>query len=125
LSVFRQWGNLLTLAATFKDPTLGRFVEGPVLKDLFRKTIVFFQATAQKTSALNIDKRILEGLMAELWGHSDAMDPRASLSFSSNMSNGMTPLPPLTPVGTALPPPPPPPPSVMSPTLRTGGQRLV
>ncbi|KAK0638903.1 hypothetical protein B0T16DRAFT_234526 [Cercophora newfieldiana] len=105
-----QWGNLLTLAAAFRDPTLSKFVDEQTLKDLFAKTISFFRTIAQPSSALSTDMRILEGLEHELWGKSmstDAMDARAGSSFSSNTSSGpqmtsmnaMSGPPPMSPPG--------------------------
>ncbi len=99
-----QWGNLLTLAAAFKDPTLNRHIEEHVLKELFKKTIAFFDLTAQPSSALAIDRRILFALRQELWKseHND-VDMRAGSSFSSNTSHAApipttpsAPLPPMT-----------------------------
>ncbi|KAK4194022.1 CHAT domain-containing protein [Triangularia verruculosa] len=63
-----QWGNLLTLAAAFKDPVLNQYIDEGLLKDLFAKTISFFNIIAHPSSALSIDMRILEGLQHQLWG---------------------------------------------------------
>ncbi|KAK4163636.1 hypothetical protein QBC43DRAFT_57849 [Cladorrhinum sp. PSN259] len=62
-----QWGNLLTLTASFKDPTLNRFIPEAKLQSLFAKTIAFFKVIAVPSSALEVDLRILEGLQYELW----------------------------------------------------------
>ncbi|KAK3938266.1 hypothetical protein QBC46DRAFT_365607 [Diplogelasinospora grovesii] len=66
-TAYAQWGNLLTLAAAFKDPILNAYIDENTLKELFSRTIVFFKLIAQPTSALAIDMRILEGLERELW----------------------------------------------------------
>ncbi|RKU39804.1 hypothetical protein DL546_000126 [Coniochaeta pulveracea] len=63
-----QWGNLLVLSAAYKDPTLGRFIQGDVLRDLFSKTIAFFHTVTHRFSALAIDLRILKGLEKDLFG---------------------------------------------------------
>ncbi|KAK0719508.1 hypothetical protein B0H67DRAFT_154506 [Lasiosphaeris hirsuta] len=116
-----QWGNLLTLAAVFKDPTLGKFIDEQTLRDLFQRTIAFFRVISQPSSALVIDMRILEGLERELWRKPNNIDTDAyqGSSFSSATSSGppmlpMTPLPgPPAPLGPhapsvrALGPPPP------------------
>ncbi|AEO62243.1 uncharacterized protein THITE_40970 [Thermothielavioides terrestris NRRL 8126] len=100
-----QWGNLLTLSAVFRDPTLHRFVDEQTLKELFARTIAFFKVIAHPTSALHIDLRILEGLERELWGKNsnstDASDHPTGSSFSSTGSGGAGHPPP-------APPPPPP-----------------
>jgi hypothetical protein len=95
-----QWGNLLTLAAVFRDPTLHGYVDEQLLKELFSKTIAFFRIIAPPTSALHIDLRILEGLERKLWGRSnngDVMDHPTGSSFSSTTSGGPPPVPPLIP----------------------------
>ncbi|KAK3934398.1 hypothetical protein QBC46DRAFT_347675 [Diplogelasinospora grovesii] len=61
-----QWGNLLILAAAFKDPILSAHIDENTLKELFSRTIAFFKLIAHPTSALAIDMRILEGLEREL-----------------------------------------------------------
>ncbi len=66
--VCSQWGNLITLSAVFRDPTLSGYVDEQLLKELFARTISFFKVIAYPTSALHIDLRILEGLERELWG---------------------------------------------------------
>ncbi|KAL2141273.1 hypothetical protein VTI28DRAFT_2645 [Corynascus sepedonium] len=95
-----QWGNLLTLAAVFRDPTLSCYVKEPVLKELFTRTISFFRIIAPPTSSLHIDLRILEGLERKLWGKSsnaEAVDHPTGSSFSSSTSGGPPPAPPLQP----------------------------
>ncbi|EGZ74518.1 hypothetical protein NEUTE2DRAFT_155194 [Neurospora tetrasperma FGSC 2509] len=69
-----QWGNLLTLAAVFRDPTLHPHVDEQTLKELFSRTIAFFRIIAQPTSALAVDMRILEGLERELWHKPNSVD---------------------------------------------------
>ncbi|KAK4104353.1 hypothetical protein N658DRAFT_251087 [Parathielavia hyrcaniae] len=88
-----QWGNLLTLSAVFRDPTLSNLVDEHLLKELFARTIAFFKIIAQPTSALHIDLRILEGLERSLWpnrfSYADtAMDHPTGSSFSSSTSGG-------------------------------------
>lgn len=106
--ICRQWGNLLTLAAVFRDPTLHGFVEESVLKELFFKTISFFRIIAHPTSALHVDLRILEGLERALWGKSnytETMDHPTGSSFSSSTSGGPPPPPPLSvPPMSTMPP---------------------
>ncbi|KAK1750565.1 hypothetical protein QBC47DRAFT_119169 [Echria macrotheca] len=108
-----QWGNLLTLAAAFKDPTLSPYIDEGILRDLFIKTIAFFKIISQPTSALAIDMRILEGVEREFWrkpvGGGDGMDHPNS-SFSSTTSSG-PPLPPINSMSrpgllSSAPPPP-------------------
>ena len=99
---FRQWGNLLTLAAAFKDPQLNKYIEEATLRTLFERTIAFFKVIAQPSSALWSDMRILQGLDRELWsrGGSNAEMMDIGSSFSSNAS-GPPPQPPLTPSAAA------------------------
>jgi len=95
-----QWGNLLTLAAVFRDPTLCGYVNEQLLKELFTKTISFFRIIAPPTSALHIDLRILEGLERKLWGRStntEVMDHPTGSSYSSSTSGGPPPVPPMVP----------------------------
>lgn len=102
----RQWGNLLTLSAAYKDPTLSRFIDGTKLQKLFMKTIQFFQIIAHASSALAIDMRILQGLDRELWYNSNTnttdAEPGPNSSFTSTTSEGfhglpMTPMAPVPP----------------------------
>ncbi|KAL2016046.1 hypothetical protein VTK56DRAFT_4312 [Thermocarpiscus australiensis] len=89
-----QWGNLLTLSAVFRDPTLQGFVEEHLLRDLFARTISFFRVIAHPTSALHVDLRILEGLQRKLWGRSaalDGLDHPTDSSFSSHSPGGGSP----------------------------------
>ncbi|KAL0942837.1 C6 zinc finger domain-containing protein [Colletotrichum truncatum] len=99
-----QWGNLLILAAAYRDPFLHQFVDGVHLKTLFARTIKMLSMHAHATSALMVDKKILESIEGELFRHGFD-DPRTTSSFSSTASmNGPT-----------LPPPPPPPPTHQGP----------
>ncbi|KAK0614037.1 hypothetical protein B0T14DRAFT_570023 [Immersiella caudata] len=116
-----QWGNLLTLAAAFRDPTLTKFIDEQTLRELFSKTIAFFRLIAQPSSALSIDMRILEGVEHELWGKHlsvDPMDAHAGSSFSSTTSSG----PQQPPVNSISGPPGPPggPPPLSGPPLHPG-----
>jgi hypothetical protein len=83
--LIRQWGNLLTLAACYKNETLREFIDPDVLSGLFSRTIAFFDTFAQPSSALRTDMNILKGLAKEL-GFSDEMDVRINSSFSSTAS---------------------------------------
>lgn len=85
-----QWGNLLTLAACFKDRYLRRFIDGETLKELFSKTIAFFQTIVQPTSALRADMNILIGLAKEFGFPYEEYDPVYS-SFSSMSGSGPQP----------------------------------
>lgn len=71
----RQWGNLLTLAAVFRNPILTHYINEQTLRGLFAKTIAFFRLISQPSSALWVDMRILEGLESELWGSSGGNKP--------------------------------------------------
>lgn len=83
----RQWGNLITLAAAYQDPYLGRFINEQHLRHLFKKTIEFFEIVAQDSSSLAIDLRILRGLLLQL--------PRKeTLQFKGNSWPFMHPMPP-------------------------------
>ncbi|PSR78965.1 hypothetical protein BD289DRAFT_376004 [Coniella lustricola] len=61
-----QWGNLITLAAAYRDPVLGPLVSEDKLRHLFRKTIEFFEVVAQDSSSLAIDLKVLRGLHESL-----------------------------------------------------------
>ncbi|KAL2148395.1 hypothetical protein VTH82DRAFT_2315 [Thermothelomyces myriococcoides] len=101
-----QWGNLLTLAAAFRDPILSKYIQEDLLKELFAKTISFFKIIAPPSSALHIDLRILEGLQRKLWGKpnsTEAVDHPTGSSFSSTASGGPPPAPPMA----TMPPMPP------------------
>ncbi|CAJ2502421.1 Uu.00g098150.m01.CDS01 [Anthostomella pinea] len=87
-----QWGNLLTLAACYRDKLLGRFIDTITLKNLFMRTIGFFQLIVHPTSALTSDMNILIGLARDL-NFIDEYDTRANSSFSDMTSGG--PLPPM------------------------------
>ncbi|KAI1389620.1 uncharacterized protein F4822DRAFT_436990 [Hypoxylon trugodes] len=99
-----QWGNLLTLAACFKDRYLRRYIKADVLSNLFSRTILFFQSIAQPTSALRADMNILIGLARDLGFIRDEYDITSS-SFSSISSGG--PLPPMHNPGESYHPHPP------------------
>ncbi|KAI1631689.1 hypothetical protein F4809DRAFT_646143 [Biscogniauxia mediterranea] len=88
-----QWGNLLTLAACYKDHVLGRFIDSETLSNLFAKTIAFFRLIVHPTSALMADMNILIGLAKDLGFMRDEFEIKPSSSFSS-MASGC-PLPPM------------------------------
>ncbi|KAJ8124383.1 hypothetical protein O1611_g9257 [Lasiodiplodia mahajangana] len=81
-----QWGNLLTLAACYKNETLRCFINAETLSGLFARTIAFFGTFAQPSSALRTDMNILKGLAKDL-GFSDEMDLGPNSSFSSATSS--------------------------------------
>ncbi|KAI2640071.1 hypothetical protein GGS21DRAFT_504950 [Xylaria nigripes] len=78
-----QWGNLLTLSACFKNPTLHQFIDPARLKELFSRTIEFLRMNSQPSSALHTDMTILIGLEKELGFVSDETDLGTVSSFSS------------------------------------------
>ncbi|RWA14360.1 hypothetical protein EKO27_g745 [Xylaria grammica] len=90
-----QWGNLLTLAACYKDKTLCNYINVDTLSGLFSRTIAFFKEIAQPSSALHKDMNILISLAAELGFPHEEMDIRADSSFSSTTSSAL--LPPIYP----------------------------
>ncbi|KAI0172211.1 hypothetical protein GGR52DRAFT_580835 [Hypoxylon sp. FL1284] len=57
-----QWGNLLTLAACYRDEFLNRYVDAEILRNLFTRTIAFFQMIAYPSSVLTVEMNILIGL---------------------------------------------------------------
>ncbi|OHE91477.1 hypothetical protein CORC01_13210 [Colletotrichum orchidophilum] len=90
-----QWGNLLILAAAFRDPYLHHLVPRELLKTLFRRTISMLDKHAQSSSSLTIDMHILQHIEKELF----VENPRVgSSSFGSTNSH----------TGPTIPPPPPP-----------------
>ncbi|TQV90091.1 hypothetical protein IF1G_11231 [Cordyceps javanica] len=66
--LYLQWGNLLVLSAACRDPIMKDYVDGELLKDLFKKTIAFLRQSATATSSLRIDMNIIEGIQKEIWG---------------------------------------------------------
>ncbi|KAI1085180.1 hypothetical protein F5B20DRAFT_132713 [Whalleya microplaca] len=114
-----QWGNLLTLAACYRNSILNQFINAETLSDLFTRTISFFQMIVQPTSAMMVDMNILIGLAKDFGFIRDEFDVKMDASFSSMASSG--PLPPMQHAGDSysgppssvlgplhLPPPPPP-----------------
>ncbi|TEA11918.1 hypothetical protein C8034_v006943 [Colletotrichum sidae] len=83
-----QWGNLLILAAGYRDPHMRQFIDGATLHNLFQRTIQMFKMHAHSTSALTHDMHVLEYLQRELFGSNgvDVTDPRMNTSFSSAAS---------------------------------------
>jgi hypothetical protein len=104
-SLSSQWGNLLVLAACYESDVLRPHVDPELLRELFRRTILFFRQISNETSALKVDLRILEALEARLFAH----DMSANRSFSSGMS-GPPPFEHAMPMPSGHPPPPPLPP---------------
>ncbi|WQF76967.1 Putative zn(2)Cys(6) fungal-type DNA-binding domain-containing protein [Colletotrichum destructivum] len=79
-----QWGNLLILAAAYKDPYLHHFIERTQLQELFRKTIDMLNRHAQPSSALTIDMHILQHIGKELFNELGQNDgPNAASAGSS------------------------------------------
>ncbi|KAI0016194.1 hypothetical protein F4780DRAFT_706188 [Xylariomycetidae sp. FL0641] len=87
-----QWGNLLTLAACYRDDILSKFIDSETLGNLFSRTISFFRMIVSPTSALLADLNILTGLARDLGLMREEYDMRTN-SFSSMGGNG--PLPPI------------------------------
>ncbi|KAI1334259.1 hypothetical protein F5Y15DRAFT_429547 [Xylariaceae sp. FL0016] len=87
-----QWGNLLQLAACYRDKLLCRFIDTDTLSNLFMRTIAFFKMITYPTSPLTADMNILIGVARDLGFIKDKFGLRANSSFSSLTSVG--PLPP-------------------------------
>ena len=84
-----QWGNLLVLAACYRDPFLRQEVDGDKLRDLFLRTMNFLRQVSTFSSALSVDRRLLDTLYRILFPEPSYMiHPKAS--FSSTAS-GTTP----------------------------------
>ncbi|TLD07449.1 hypothetical protein PgNI_10733 [Pyricularia grisea] len=62
-----QWSNLITLVAIYRDPRVGRLVDGVTLRDLFRRTIEFLGVVVHAPSSLSVILRILQRLEMELF----------------------------------------------------------
>ncbi|KAJ2977736.1 hypothetical protein NUW58_g7718 [Xylaria curta] len=86
-----QWGNLLTLAACYKNDILQPYIPEDILSGLFNRTIQFFGTFAQSSSALKMDMNILIGLAKELHFTLDEADIRVDSSFSSTTSSAVLP----------------------------------
>jgi hypothetical protein len=85
----RQWGNLLALAAAYRDPSLQPYISHDQLAGLFDKTTAFLRLVAQPGSALAIDYKLLESIRDKLrLGPGLGMEHRANASFSSTASSG-------------------------------------
>ncbi|KAI7910407.1 hypothetical protein M0657_011385 [Pyricularia oryzae] len=54
-----QWGNLITLAAVYRNQHLSHFINPDELKDLFDKMIQFLKVVSHRSSALKVDGKIL------------------------------------------------------------------
>lgn len=81
-----QWGNLITLAAVYKNEHLTRFIDPEELNRLFGKMIQFLEVVSHQTSALEMDKRILVGLRENLF---PSMFPPPELPTTSASSNAV------------------------------------
>ncbi|KAI7908360.1 hypothetical protein M9X92_012231 [Pyricularia oryzae] len=62
-----QWGNLITLAAVYRNQHLSHFINPDELKDLFDKMIQFLKVVSHRSSALEVDGKILVGLRNSLF----------------------------------------------------------
>ncbi|KAI1334197.1 hypothetical protein F5Y15DRAFT_429570 [Xylariaceae sp. FL0016] len=91
-NVFRtaraQWGNLLTLAACYRDKLLCRFINPNTLSTLFTRTIAFFKMIAYPSSALINNINILIGLAKELGFAKDGSDIKANRILSGIHDGG-------------------------------------
>lgn len=78
-----QWGNLITLAAVYKNKHLSQLVDPRELQSLFDKTIQFFGVVAHQSSALETDRKILVGLRESLFpGEGTELRPTTSAASS-------------------------------------------
>lgn len=91
---------MITLAAAYQDPILGKDLDEGDLRHLFKKTIEFFEVVAQDSSSLAIDLRILRGLLHGLPRKDQVVYGSDAFSYmpmapppndQSYMSNGPTP----------------------------------
>ncbi|KAH9427535.1 hypothetical protein MCOR02_012166 [Pyricularia oryzae] len=62
-----QWGNLITLAAVYKNKHLSQLVDLRELQSLFDKTIQFLGVIAHRSSAFEIGRKILVDLRESLF----------------------------------------------------------
>ncbi|SPO00771.1 uncharacterized protein DNG_03519 [Cephalotrichum gorgonifer] len=62
-----QWGNLVVLAACYRDPFLRKEIDRNKLRDLFERTIYFLWQVSTPDSALRVDQRLLEGIYQKLF----------------------------------------------------------
>ncbi|TLD10428.1 hypothetical protein PgNI_06223 [Pyricularia grisea] len=62
-----QWGNLITLAAVYRNQHLSHFIDAGELKYLFDKMIQFLEVISHRSSALEVDGKILVGLRDSLF----------------------------------------------------------
>ncbi|KAF5507236.1 putative transcriptional regulatory protein [Colletotrichum aenigma] len=90
-----QWGNLLVLAAAYRDPILGKYINRGHLQALFKRTTKMLGMHAHVNSTLLTDKNILESIERDLFRH-DVEDPRMTTSFSSAASMTGPSVPPPT-----------------------------
>lgn len=72
---------MLTLQAASIDPFLGPFIDQHTLRDLYDKTMGFLKLVAQPSSALYIDRKILEHVAKEI--NLISKNTPAGSSFSS------------------------------------------
>ncbi|KAL2889655.1 Fungal Zn(2)-Cys(6) binuclear cluster domain protein [Ceratocystis lukuohia] len=63
-----QWGNMLVLAACYRDSFLSKHVDPENLLILMDKTLAFLHQSACSTSALAIDRRILKHVRHMIFG---------------------------------------------------------
>ncbi|TWU79192.1 hypothetical protein ED733_008915 [Metarhizium rileyi] len=77
-----QWGNLLVLAACFKDEVLSSEIDAELLMTLFSRTIHFLRQSSTATGSLKTDMHILEGIQRDLF--LPGADAKMTRSFSSS-----------------------------------------
>jgi hypothetical protein len=83
LTLFRQWGNVLTLLAAYQDPILTKFIVKDELHTLLVTTMAFLQLSGHSSSALDIDYRILKHVGEHLGLLPKSQEANTSSSFSS------------------------------------------
>ncbi|KAH8194096.1 hypothetical protein TruAng_011736 [Truncatella angustata] len=83
-----QWGNLLVLSACYTHDVLRQFINGPLLQELFSRTIDFFRLIAHQNSPLKQDLNLLIGLNRKLGFPLHDQDAGVNSSFSSVTSSG-------------------------------------
>ncbi|KAI6463125.1 hypothetical protein MCOR16_009098 [Pyricularia oryzae] len=62
-----QWGNLITLAAVYRNKHLSHFINPLELKYLFDRMIQFLEVISHRSSAFEVDRKILVGLRLSLF----------------------------------------------------------
>ncbi|RYP63174.1 hypothetical protein DL771_009405 [Monosporascus sp. 5C6A] len=65
-TTYAQWGNLLTLAACYKNEALSKYVDKTILENLFKDTIAIFRMILPSTSVFTAELNILIGVAKDL-----------------------------------------------------------